>query len=531
VSAWILAGLPWACAPEAVVVPVPEIAVEEPVLYAPSPDRTPLAWRFEVSASEPVHLDLTVTSASGTNTIASDGPWDFHALPVLGLRPGQWVQVAYRVTDNLDRLLLSGELDLETPPLPERFPLFEILAHDPARMEPGHLLLDIKVPKDNGAKDPPEQMAYLVVLDEQLEVVWYFHAPDKIGAVTLTQDHLLMGLMNGNAVLWDWFGQRVETWYSNPDTTSSIAVDALDFHHEVLPQADGGFWTLSYQATTVDAYPTSYADPTLLGEETLIDDSLILHVQADGSLSQAWAMAERLDTTRIGYDSLDKISNQRWDWGHANALTLDPTDGGVLVSMRHQDAIAKLSAQGELLWILASPAGWRDSFQEKLLTPIGELAWPYHQHSPRLTDDGTLLVFDNGNNGRNPYESEPTDDTTNSRVVAYRIDPDRMTVEQLWEYQDTLTGPLYASALCGVDPLSETGNVWVSYGFLDSELGVSNREAERGEKSIRLIQFHPDNPDFPVVDLRLGSRIDAEPMGWKSYRAEPIPRMQDLRPR
>ena len=200
----------------------------------------------------------------------------------------------------------------------------------------------------------------------------------------------------------------------------------------------------------------------------------------------------------------------------------DPSDGGLLVSLRHQDAVIKLDSTGQLAWILGSHAGWSESFQDALLTPIGDLAWPYHQHGPRLASDGTLLIFDNGTRGYNPYEAEGAERVDESRVVAYRVDEEAGTVEQLWEYRDTLTGPLYAAALGGVDPLPQTGHVLASFGFLDAEGGVENPSAGRGTKSIRLIQVDPELPESPPVDLRLYSLAEEEPEGWKSYRAEPL---------
>lgn len=510
----------------------PPSLVGDPLLHAPSPDTTPLAFRFELTATGPVCLAVVVDDGSVSWTVETNTALTEHSLPVLGLHPGRAVTATWTATDTGDEVVGAGTRTAETPPLPERFPDLTLLAHDPGRRGPGHVLLDLKVPNtqvDAGEVDE-EEPAYLVVLDEDLEVVWFLVAPVKIGAVTLTPNQQLIGLSGGNAVIWDWYGTELQTWRSNADATSPIAVDARDFHHEVLPLDDGGLWTLSFDLVTVPAYPESYDDPTLLGPEAVLDDPIVLHVAADGSLVSRWAISERLDTERIGYDSLDRLNKERWDWAHANALVLDPSDGGVLVSLRHQDAIVKLSASGELVWILASPTGWQPQYLPFLLVPEGDVAWPYHQHRPRLTDDGTLLVFDNGPRGHNPYEAEGAEAVDRSRVVAYTIDAEAGTVRQDWSYEETLTGELYASALSGVDPVPGTDHVLASYGFLTAEGGIDNSDAGLGVKSVRLIQLDPAALDDPVFDLRLGSQADHEPAGWKSYRAEPIPPLQTLRP-
>jgi arylsulfate sulfotransferase len=54
--------------------------------------------------------------------------------------------------------------------------------------------------------------------------------------------------------------------------------------------------------------------------------------------------------------------------------------------------------------------------------------WAWYQHAPELMPDGTLLLFDNGDN-RN-FVDQPL----YSRAVQCRIDAAEMTVQQLWQY-------------------------------------------------------------------------------------------------
>ena len=57
-----------------------------------------------------------------------------------------------------------------------------------------------------------------------------------------------------------------------------------------------------------------------------------------------------------------------------------------------------------------------------------DFEWAWYQHAPELLPDGTLLLFDNGDN-RN-Y----TDQQLYSRAVVYRIDTGAMTIQQVWQY-------------------------------------------------------------------------------------------------
>ena len=282
---------------------------DTPVVVSPSPDSTPLAWLFEASGSGPLCATVTLDDGTGAREVHTGPATASIQLPLLGLRADETVEVDWVLTDTRDEIIDEGSTTFDTPPLPTRFPRFEVLAHDPSRQAPGHLLLDVKTPETDvpDGEDPVPVAAYVVVLDEDFEVIWWFDAGDKVGDLAVGPDGLLWGLLNSNVYRWSWFGEVQDIWRSNPDATSPVAVDAKDFHHEIIPESDGSFWALSYQVTTVEAYPQNYGSPEVLGPATDIEDSLALRVQPDGTLEHRWAMSDVLDTTRIGYGSLDRI--------------------------------------------------------------------------------------------------------------------------------------------------------------------------------------------------------------------------------
>ena len=105
-----------------------------------------------------------------------------------------------------------------------------------------------------------------------------------------------------------------------------------------------------------------------------------------------------LDTTPEFYDNAtdgNDFTNAKSPWAdymHMNAIALDPKDGNLIVSFRHQDHFVKLDRHtGAVLWRLG---GKNDSFG---LTPAQAFS---HQHFGRTHDDGTLTIFDNGNAGQ-----------------------------------------------------------------------------------------------------------------------------------
>ena len=79
-------------------------------------------------------------------------------------------------------------------------------------------------------------------------------------------------------------------------------------------------------------------------------------------------------------------------------------------------------ATGDLKWILGTPEGWNDPQRARLLEPVGDLAWTFHQHSPMLTPTGNLLL-------------KPPLSEYYSRVVEYAIDEEAHTVSQVWSME------------------------------------------------------------------------------------------------
>ena len=93
------------------------------------------------------------------------------------------------------------------------------------------------------------------------------------------------------------------------------------------------------------------------------------------------------------------------DWSHSNALAYNPADDSVIMSLRHQDALAKIDlATGDLIWLLGTADNWNEPWSSKRLQPTGEIEWQYHQHGSSFSGTGSIMLFDNGlPRGRKPY--------------------------------------------------------------------------------------------------------------------------------
>ncbi|MCH1919388.1 aryl-sulfate sulfotransferase [Shewanella sp. A3A] len=137
------------------------------------------------------------------------------------------------------------------------------------------------------------------------------------------------------------------------------------------------------------------------------------------------------------------------NWAHVNSIEYDRSDDSIIVSLRHQ-GVAKIGRDKQVKWILSPSKGWHAPLADKLLTPVdaagnkldcndsGECSntdfdFSYAQHSAYLIPQkGTLSVFDNGD-GRGLMQPMFVTEKY-SRGVEYKIDEQKLTVQQTWQY-------------------------------------------------------------------------------------------------
>jgi hypothetical protein len=107
------------------------------------------------------------------------------------------------------------------------------------------------------------------------------------------------------------------------------------------------------------------------------------------------------------------------DWLHINAVSWSPTDGNLVLSVRHQDWVVKVdygngAGDGHVLWRF----GQGGDFD---LNSDDPKAWFSHQHNAHFIDDNTLVLLDNGNTRR------ASDPAANSRGQVWTLDEEGMT--------------------------------------------------------------------------------------------------------
>lgn len=501
----------------------------------------PFAWSVQVTASPTLTMNPTgLTPLAGVVALATDVPsrvilhvrngaeaWAIlfptlqkdHSVPLLGLAPGRSYEVSVTITDDAGgSLTVAPALTVATPSLPPDFPQISVPVSNPARMEPGFTLVDRFT-----RRSVLDGRSYSIVFDETGQVVWF-------------------GGFGGNATSWLPTGNLL---YKSPVGNVVLEADLLGnvirsipladpgegLHHDVVLTEEGTFLSLTRRTTVVEDYPTSYVDPTAPRAPANVLDNPVVEFSADGGLLSIWPLQDLLDPTRIGYGSLG-LEHGALDWAHANTVIVDPRDDSLLVSVRHQDAIAKFSrSTGALKWILGSHCNWSAGFPPYLLQPVGEpFESEWHPHSHEYTPAGTLLLHDNGN-----YRACPFDGTTpvgaplnRTRTVEYAIDEAAMTVRQVWEYAPADAERIFSDARGDADWLPVTGNVLATYGSVSFTGGVSSPDLGLGSRYGRITEVTHTTPpevvfDILVYDPRRSGRPPAATNELRLYRSARIP--------
>lgn len=469
-----------------------DVLLTEEVTHDPS-GHAPLTALIRVETEVPVFLGLRVV---GRNGAASDVRHRFpsattgHEIPVLGLYPDHENTVELTFHDEAGGELGTRSYTVTTPPLSEHMPSITVDRAVPSEMAEG--MTRVSYYGHGGDASPNRPF----IFDHRGEIRWVLDYEGHPQLGELAYGDGVHRLRNGNLYFGDGASNRIYEVDMLGRIVESWDLPGYSFHHEVTEKPNGNLLVLVSKK----------------GIAT-IEDHVIEIGRESGEIVNTWDLRESLDQDR------DAWTDDLTDWFHANAITYDESDGTIIVSGRTQ-GVVKLTEANEVVWILAPHRGWGTAgdgtdLAPRLLQPLDasgapitdlqvlsgdenhpDFQWSWYQHAAKVTVDGSIVLFDNGAN-RNYTGAE-----TYSRAVEYEIDPEELTIQQVWAYGESRGTETYAPIVSDVDFGGDEGHVFFSPGavtFMGSTYGKVLELDHPGKEVLFEATITPPEPIFIIT--------------------------------
>ena len=331
---------------------------------------------------------------------------------------------------------------------PDLVPPAVSIARRSERTAPGYVFV---APKNGPGETGPGQRGPMIV-DNEGRPVWFR---------PLRED----GVDAMDFKVQRYEGRPVLTWWQGLHTAYGLGEFALldGSYEEVTRVRAGG----GYEADLHELLITPADTALMTIYEPVPQDLSSLGGSANGVTAEGIVQEVDIETGEVLFEwhSLDHVGIEEsyfpppedpaepFDYFHINSIDVD-TDGNLLVSARKTSAAYKIDRRsGGILWRLE---GKRSDFR------LDPGARTRYQHDARRRPDGTLTIFDNGEEG----ESEV------SRAVVVRPDEAAMSVGLVREYVHA------GRRLCVTQGNAQTlpnGNAFVGWG---SEPGFSEFHAD-----------------------------------------------------
>ncbi len=361
-----------------------------------------------------------------------------HYLPIYGLYPDKENKVIIECGND------KQEITIKTDPLPEDFILPKSVEKEEDKLTND---LYFFTPSSNG---------YTCAYDTNGDVRWYLTNTATWEINRLENGHLLVSterVVNQPYYLtglyeMDMLG-KIYVEYSLPG----------GYHHDYFEMPNGNILVASDDFTS--------------GKGT-VEDYIVELDRNSGDIVKTYDLKDILN--------MEDGKSENWveyDWFHNNSVWYDEKTNSITLSGRHQDAVINIDYDsGELNWIIGDPTNWSEEYQKYFFSPIGDdFEWQWSQHAAMITPEGYVFIFDNGNNKSKIEEEYVPAEDSYSRGVMYKIDTDKMTIEQIWEYGKERGSEFYSPYISDVDYLEENHYIVHSGGIVYVDGKNSNQPA------------------------------------------------------
>ena len=381
------------------------------------------------------------------------------------------------------------------------------------------------------------------IIDATGAVRWYMNVDSIYDMENVYHGGVMMGFQQGadGALTWG-YGQRYVKYdiMGREIFNRRLPAGYADFSHS-FDQAQNGNYLLRVAANDVKR-------PDGRNVRTVRD--VIVEVTPAGRVVDDWRLWEILDPYRdvviksldqgavclnLDADSAGKTLSSADLAAHVNSVDYDPTDDSIIISSRHQSAIIKIGRDKQVKWILGAPDGWQAKWSDKVLTPVDKdgkplkcqqgkcegtnFDWTWTQHTAFRIDSKSdkrfvyVTAFDNGD-GRG-LEQPALPEMKYSRAVVFKVDQEKRTVEQLWEYGKE-RGHSWYSPVTSLTQYEDDKDSIMVYSATPEMVLVKGKAV--GAPSPYLQEFKWGSTE-PAVEIRINGSMGYQAMPFRVQKA------------
>ena len=515
--------------------PTTDVFRQEPSVVPNADPVAPMALVLSVDVNVAGTLELKAESGGVSQHYSWQVESGVKSLPVVGLKPARPYRLEVSLIDAQGQRFAAKPLTVQTPALPISsldFPPLRVNRAQRGRMEPGLTLLSVRRRAlGRSHRMTAEQRRFttdwslILALDEDGEIVWFYRSPARIsGVAVLKNGHLFFHTTRNSPIEIDWLGRKLRCWGAAlgpaPMPPGAVPVQAVTLHHQPDALPNGNFLSLNAVPRRIENYYTSEMDPTASRQAQWVMGDEVIEFTPEGEVVWRWNCFDHLDPFKIGYDTFWSYwwvrgFQDHLDWTHGNGVHHDPRDNSVLLSLRNLDAVIKIDrSTGQIRWILARDIGWSEPLRAKLLKPVGsDFIWPSHQHNPRLTPQGHIVVFNNNVHQAIPFTGERVKSASESlsQAVVYEIDEQERTVRVVFSTPTDASEGAVSFAMGDAHVLTRTGNVLVDFSLCYPGLNIETFDANDLTRvypddlpsTPRIREYAIDDPQNPVFDVEV----------------------------
>ena len=418
--------------------------IDNPKVLLDPYDASPLTALILFETEEEVSPKITIEGKDKLTTIETEFAKNTkHYLPIYGLYAdyNNKVDISYTLSDGKK---ITKQVEIQTDKLPDDF------------------VLPTSVKKDSGKLTndlyffTPSSKGYTCAYDVNGDVRWYLSNNAIWDNTRLKNGHMMVSterLVNSPYYMTGLYEIDLLGHIYNEYSLKG------GYHHDYFELPNGNLLV---------------ASDDFNNESGTVEDYIVELDRTTGNIVKTWDLKDILN--------MEDGKSENWsnyDWFHNNSVWYDEATNSITLSGRHQDAVINIDyTSGKLNWIIGDSTNWSSEYQKYFFTPVGKaFEWQWSQHAAMITPEGYVFIFDNGNNKSKDSSKYVEASDSYSRGVMYKIDTDKMTIQQVYEYGKEKGSSFYSPYISDVDYLSKNHYLIHSGGIVYVDGKNSNQPA------------------------------------------------------